>query len=121
MKGFSGARFKKFSTKAEALEFINSASDPYYSKSNCVSTHIEESKKRIDVIEINSTTTASTSKKRKLEVISNVKEIHDFDSDFNFDDTDNDDRIKDQIKNTVDNKIPFSFGSGFAKFFRSNF
>ncbi len=32
VKGYSGARYKKFSTKQDANEFINSTEDPHFNK-----------------------------------------------------------------------------------------
>ena len=108
VKGFSGARYKKFSTKNEALEFISAAGDPYNKPTT--SEHKISKKKAV----ASKAPKVNKSKKAKYEVACSYQnEFEDSDDDLSFlesdDDIDKYDRIKDQIKRTVDKQIQFSF------------
>jgi viroplasmin and RNaseH domain-containing protein len=103
VKGFSGARYKKFSTKNEAIEFINAVGDPY----NRPGPSEKETGKKQPA----AGPKVNKSKKPKYEVASSCSnELDDSDEDLSgFESDDKFDRIKEQIKHSVDKKINFSF------------
>jgi viroplasmin and RNaseH domain-containing protein len=124
VKGFSGARYKKFSTQNEADKFLNSKNDPCNKQVTNDQALSDENtsmtKKIISHYGLNhsilaSKATKSTrkynkSKKAKFEVAQNFTKDDENDLEFDNEDLDEYDRIKEQLKLTVDKKIPFSFG-----------